>query len=333
MTEQFIFTDKDQIEQWVKISANSKIEDYHPAIRLVQQKWLKPIIGKAMLDSLIEKAPTDDFTDGERSFLHALRFPAAILTQYHSIGSGNITLTEGGFTVPKSDHVAPASQFRINQYKDELERNAQAALSSLLEWLSENGSDHSLYWDSEERKSNMARFIRTANEFNSKTSLDVDHFIFRNLSYLISRTEETVIQSCLCQELYDHMKTELEAGNDLGDYSDLLGPIAEVIVPYVLADAINEMGISIQGAQIMMKFRESSTEETNGVKEVSETTIQRIRKKNQELAGLAVNRLKEKLNNADPGTYPIYEASECASASIIPEITPFTHDSSSGIML
>lgn len=333
MREEFIFSDLDQLSEFVKISQNSKLEDYQQAMRLMQSKWIKPIIGKAQLDLLIEKTKTDDFTDEEREFLHAVRFPAAILTQYHSIGSGNITLTEGGFSVPKSEQIAPASQFRINQYKDELEMSAQAALSDLLEWLQENGENHPSYWNSDERKSAMGRFIRDARVFNQFTSLDVDHFIFRNLNYLISRTEDTLIENILCQDLYDHMKTELEAGSDLGAYADLLKPIREVLVPFVIADAINELGISIKGAQMVMKFRESSTEETNGVGALSETKLDSLEKNYKKLAALAVTNLKNKLDGADAGTYPIYESSGCGSSSVIPDIEPYSSSSSSGILL
>jgi len=333
MREEFIFSDIDQLTEFVNISQNSDIKDYQPSMRLVQSKWIKPIIGKQMLNDLIEKSKTDDFTIEERSFLHSVRFPAAILTQYHSVGSGNVTLTKGGFSVPKSEQIAPASQFRINQYKDELEVNAQAALSDLLEWLQQNGQNFPLYWDSDERKSNMGTFIKDAKVFNFFTSLDVDHFIFRNLRYLIARTEDTVIENCLCKDLYDHMRTVLQAGDDLEEYKDLISPISEVIVNFVIADAINELGISIQGSRILLKFRDSSTEDTNGMKAVSENTLDRLSKNYKNLAALAITKLKNQLDGADIGTYPIYESSECGSYSVIPEIEPYTSSSSNGIML
>lgn len=327
-----LFNSIHQIKAYVEISSNTKLENYQPAMILVQEKWLIPIIGKAAMDQVITKLKTDDFNSVEREFLEALRFPAAILCQYFAIGSNNISLTDGGFTVPAGDKVAVASQWRVDDYRAKLEMDSQLALDKLLEWLQEKGDQISSYQGSDAQKRNSGMILSKASDFQQYTTLQIGHFMFHKLLPMISMVEETVIRTAICDELFDHIKTTLKDGGDLAEYKPLMDYLKPIVAYFTLSDSIEEMNLSTSGDNLIIKYRDPSSNQSSGKKELEESRIIRLMARNKRLGADAINRLQRHLS-ASAADYPIYQDSECNPASILMETTEHDNSSGSGIML
>lgn len=330
--DKLIFSDIAQIKKHTDVSSNTEIENYQSAIKQAQAQFIVPLIGKACLNDLLEKLKTDDLTGDESELVEQIRYPVAILTQLLGLASQNISLTNGGFTVPAGENVAVASQHRVDAYKLELESTAQFALNSLLEWLEENGDQIPLYDSSDEKKRNQGRFLRKASDFQEYTTLTIGHFMFSRLLPVIAMVEENVIRTALCDTLYEHMRQTLETGGDLGVYEPLMKYIKPVVAHFALSDSIEEMNLTTQGENLILRFSESVSNYAAGKEPVDSPRIIRLMNRNVRMGKDAINRLEKHLreNAAD---YPIYEASECNPEDILLATTIHENKSGAGIML
>jgi hypothetical protein len=327
-----IFTDIDQIKQYADVSKNTRLESFNSSIRVVQNEVIVPLIGRTMLNTLLGKLDDDSLDDDEKVLLDKLRSPAALLTKMYHSPENNITETSGGFTVPQGENIAPASRWRINDFLDSLEYKAQIELNELLLYLEENGQTFSDYWNSDERTQNMSLFVPRASIFQKYTSLKVGHFMFSRLAPVIERIQETVIQNCICPDLYTFLKAKLESGTDLDDYAPILPYIQRAIVHLTLSDALDEMNLSTKSDNLIVKFRESNTLDTKGQDPAPESTLCRLQRRNTELAREAISALKKHLDD-NTDTYIVYADSECSTPTILPETTGPTSGSGVGVYL
>lgn len=326
----YLFTDIDLLREYADVGPADDMKKFNSHQRRIQNSIIVPLIGRTMLDALLEKIDTDDHSEDEKKFMDKLRAPAAILIDLYSTPERNITKQLGGYTVSQNENFVPASRFRINDLMDQLGYNAQLDLNELLVWLEANGSTFIEYWDSEERKQNMKLFVNKASVFQKYTSLKIGHFMYSRLIPVIERIEESVIQNCICHELYDDLKTKVKEGTDLGDYAPILPLIQRAVVHFTLADALDEMSLSTKGDNLIVKFRESNTDDNRGHEKASDDHICRLQRRNAQLAGEAISALKKHLDS-NTDTYTIYADSECSTPSKL--ITKAAPTDGSGIAI
>lgn len=316
------------LREYAPTVASLDMATFTVPLRIAQNQYIKPIIGKDCLNDLLEKLEDDSFEDVERELLEKLRSPLALVAQYNATPFNNITQTKGGYTVTKGEDYVPASRERVDHLQDALELAAQNEFNEVFEFLIDYGKEIASYNETDAQGKNLGNFINQTADFQKFTGIDIGHFIFHRLRPVMTRVEEQVIKTTLCTDLYEDLKEKVKTQAELGEYAPLLPLIQRAVVHITLLWALDEMNLSFSGNTLILKFRESISENINGKKSVDGAQLERIKQLNQREGIAAIDILKKNLeqNKAD---YPIYLASECNTAGNVP--TPSQPTPGSGV--
>jgi len=315
--EKLLINTADLMWEFAPSTRSTEFASYKHALSLSQAEFIKPVIGITPLENLLTAMDDDSFSVLDRKLLDLCRAPLALLAQEKCVSYNNITATDGGFHVTKSDTHVPASEARVNAFRDQLSMDGQACMDRLLDFLTAEGLNITGYKTSDARADNMRNLINIPKDFNKYTSIQLGAFMLHNLRPVMSRVEEQVIKPALCGDLYDFIKNEIMIGNDFGVYAPLIPFIQRAIVHFTLSWASEEMNISVIGPKLMMSFRDSSATSNNGQKNLEFAPINRMMIFNKREAATAIDLLKKHLiENIDD--YPLYSGSDCYTAHTSP---------------
>lgn len=310
-----LFKTVDELAGFLPVSVSLNFKALIPAIESAQNQWIKPIVSDAEMANLLSKYHDDlaaALTGEEKTLITKIQHPLAHLTFISAIPLLNLNMSSGGFTVNTSEGSAPASRYRIEELKDQIDIYAQQGLDSLLEYLEENNTDHANYDGSAERLAAMSNFINTIKEMNSYLSTPIGRFILNRMRPIIKRLEEHEIKPILCTELYDDMKSNIQTRTSLGVYAPILPFVQRALAHLAFAEAIDELGITIDQRGAYLSFNTAAGENFKRQMPITGEDMTSLVHKNRELSRDAFAYLKAELvENAD--NYPLYKNSPCFS--------------------
>lgn len=264
------------LKQYAQIGANWNYEDLYASLRMVELKYIVPVLGRDLydvLDAAITAATEQDPLNPDfDSLLKQCRMAIGPLFCYFHADKADVQFSASGMQRTETQTNKNAYQEQRSKFKEANLAEGEEALEMLQQFLETNQEDYPEWLDSDNFKRYRSLFIKSGTQFNE---LFPSHTPYRNYWMLrpkMQHIEETVIRKFLGSELYDHLKTE-DAKQD-PDFSEeevlLLDKIKKAIANLSVALAVPFLNVRISNNGLTVpavtSFSQNDAENTrNGV--------------------------------------------------------------------
>jgi hypothetical protein len=266
------------------------------------QDYIIDIVGTAQWAASTDVAATGTVAEVVTRAKRAV----ANLAMREAITTLNQRVSEGGITVLQAENEVVASKWRTMELQNKFGRDAQRGLDDLLRWLEANAASLPIYAASNERKTNLRNFVNSTRTAQMYVSHIASRFVFLKLRPTLTRIEEDFLRPVLTDDLFLHLRSEIEVGAGYGVYAPLQKLIEPACIHMAFAYAVDDLHMHIDPTLGLFYFHIESTTDYNS------RTTSADRHKEADLFArhnrIAVNyfgRLKDHLiNNAS--NYPLY---------------------------
>lgn len=270
-----IFKDIQQLRDYITVDISSTLDTIAPYLKQAE-KFVREITGDELFDLLIPYVENQEPGDARLDkLLPYCRLALANFGYMLAIDKLNVNVGQTGITVTVSNNLEPASQWRVDAFKQNLESTGYSALEGLIKFLEENRTDFPEWVSSDAYSYQKKFFVNNASEFKQYTEINISRLDFLKLKKFI-KLAEIEIQGILCNDLFYEIKQEFKDESISANNQKLL----EWILPAVCYSALNKQ-----------EENELYRNEANRLKESLRIYLNR---------------------NAD--TYPLYKNSECYSS-------------------
>ncbi|MDR0799790.1 MAG: hypothetical protein LBN18_08530 [Dysgonamonadaceae bacterium] len=227
-----LINNTDTFKQTVKIGKNVLFEVLSPFIKDAQRFYIEPYLGRPLIARL-EAELADSETKVAELLVYAQRalgpFAYMLATHESSIGFG-----DSGHTVTRTDHLAPASDAKVERARESAEFRAWQNMEAMLQFLDENQTSFPEWEQSRYRRNPRPKYFRTAVEFQLLGMVDINNsrLTFEKLIELIRRIERAEVIDLITPEV------DLQIGDP---FTNILSNSEVVLVqsiqPYIAARA------------------------------------------------------------------------------------------------
>lgn len=272
-----LLQDTDQLTEHLAVPATFNFDAVAPHIWNLQEKFLRPILSKNLLDKLVDLATGDDEISEEyQTALNLSRYVLAQIIMRDTSDLININITQGGFTVNSSENQVTASANRVLLFKEQLTINSQVGIDQLYQYLEDNAAELTEYADSDERKALKSNFIPDAKTFSEGLiAIEVGHFVFTKMRDVMAVIEARYLIKALGAELYADLQSKVKNSQSLGVYAPILPFIQKAIPALVFAECAPNLGISVEERGVFISYIKNANEpQQKGA--AGENTIEKI---------------------------------------------------------
>lgn len=192
------------VMDFLPVSGNTSMETIRPSLQSAQDEVLASVLG----DELTTLATTyDDDPSGlsavQITLLDLAQRAVANLGYARYLPIGNVHVGELGITVGNTDTMAPASQWRVKDLRNALEREGWNAVQAILELLWANAGDYG-DWEGDTAARGRWRpfLLNTAKELSAWWNVGDDFSVFVELRPSLRRVEAFHLRPSLGDTFY-----------------------------------------------------------------------------------------------------------------------------------
>ena len=202
----------EQLKETAKINASTEFEVFQPFLREARDVFLVRYLGEELVEVLEQEAVP---TRAEKLLAKSRQCLGAM-----ALWLGNAELSvrigDSGFTVEKRDNFAPASDTKIAQVKETLERRAFHYLDLILEYLEKNSADFPEWKDSRFYTLRGGNYIVSAIQFQDEALIDIDYsrLTFENFRAAMGMIEVRFIEQLLGRPLDARLRQKIRENAD-----------------------------------------------------------------------------------------------------------------------
>lgn len=244
-----LIQDIDTLKQYIAVDISMDISTVEPYFVQAENDYLIPAIGQDTYDQLV------DYKDGSSSgslsstalddLLERVYPVVCRLGMWMAVPELDLRMTDAGFAVTSSQNLVPASQYRVENMRNNLRETGFRALDVLLIFL-ENKRDVYTAWAASDSFTVFNEFfVRTAVEFNTYYHINNSRRLFIKLKPFLAEQEQLLIKKILGSDLFDALKTKVSDGTTAGAYFTLLDHVRRALAYNVMKDAIPQLGVVI----------------------------------------------------------------------------------------
>lgn len=231
-----------------------------PSVEQAEEDYLKPILGTTEYDNLVTASGSLPYAGTTLALYNKLKAPLAQISAYLAAPDLDVNLSTHGFTVHKDETSAPASQKRVEQFRLSQLRKAMSGFDRLLAWLEANKATYTDWAAGEGYTELKQGFVNTTAEFNAVVDIAGSRHLFMRLRPYRRKVEQYELKSYLGADLYDEIKTEIEAGSISADNQALLPFIHEAVCNRAIAKGILPLNLQIdERGHLVQGIQESHT--------------------------------------------------------------------------
>lgn len=188
----------DQLKEVVKISSSIPFATVKPFLDTACDVWLVRFLGQSLVDAL-GKA---DLTDGYKTLLSKILKAEGVLAMWLGNAELSVRISDSGFTVERTEGLAPASDNKIAEVKESLCSRGFQYLDIALQYLEENATifPEWILSDYYARRNNS--YIKSARMFQS-VGVNIDYSLLRyeTMRPLMQQIENRYVSELLGKEL------------------------------------------------------------------------------------------------------------------------------------
>lgn len=306
-----LITTRDEFDNINPISNSVSISILAPFIEQVEREFIADILGDTELAKLQAEytAGSGTVTGSYGTLLSYTQRAVVWLSTYRWADVGNIHATAGGFQVGVSDKMAPASQWRVVEYKHTCAENGFRAIQELLAYLWSTDGVFTDWEASAERSRHRELFILSGADIQKWEDIGSSYEIFRNLKPYIRTAMHFNVRPIVGKELYDQLIVEQKADSLTAANETLMEKIIPICVFNALKDGATRLSILFKSYGIIEKSTGEGRDATDISKPAADSKLMSLRSHWMQNALLFENELRQFLiDNVDD--YPLYEASD-----------------------
>lgn len=218
-----------------------------PDVLLAEDDYLRPALGAAFYDDLID--PATQLTSAEADRLRQLlRSSLANLSMVGYLDMGQVQISGAGVQIISTDREKTAFQWQVNNLKTSFSRKGWNGLEKALAYLEDHAADFPAWASSATAKHLRGFFITSAATFSEHYNISTARLTFQALGSLLRKTERFRLEPVLSTDYFDELKQQLRDGTLTADNSMLLDDyVRPALAHLVMAQAIGELGFALNG--------------------------------------------------------------------------------------
>lgn len=227
------FKTLEELQQCVKVNADTTVESLTPYIAIAQEKYLPTYLGTTLYNSLLNYYNDDNAVDNAdyNGILPYIQRALANYALYHATDHFNVYFGDSGFTTAASNNMVPASKERVALYKQSCLDLAHEGIEQLLNYLELNKTDFDEWVQSSASTINTRFTLRTAVQYSNFVDINNSRLVFIKIWPHLDRALEQIIYPNISKDLYDRLNTDLTSPAD-DNYIALLPKVNSLLAFY-----------------------------------------------------------------------------------------------------
>lgn len=193
----------DVFKKHVTINYDFDFNTISPYIKKNERKYIKSIIGKDQLTSLIEAADPEDETLEVKELLQEAVSNLAML-EFTNIGM--IQISDNGFLISTNQNAKAAEWWQIRDLRRSLLDSGLNAIDEALQIMEANPSDFSDWTESDQGKKYNSFFVRNASVFQEYYNINSSRLTFFSLLPYLKIAEDKYFVGALGEETIQKIK-------------------------------------------------------------------------------------------------------------------------------
>lgn len=246
-----LIRDADILLQFAHISGSMRYDSAEASLRMVELKYIVPILGtdlydvlNAAIDAETQQDPLDPVWV---ALLKQCRMAIGPLFCFFHADKADVLFSESGMQRVETQTNKGAYQEQRSKFKEANLAEGEYALELLQAFIELNQEDYPEWLDSDNFKKYKSLFIKSGTEFNELFPSQTPHRNYWLLRAKMYDVEENNIRNFLGDELFDALKTKDAMADP--DFSDeeksLLGKLKKAIANLTVALAVPIMNVRI----------------------------------------------------------------------------------------
>jgi hypothetical protein len=326
---------KEDIIKEISVNITFSFGAVEPYLKNEATDFIKAVLGnalyKALDDAYTDAGSLEKLAEKWRVLLPLCQRPLVYYGYLKYLPFGDVSVSDGGISVKRSDTSAPASAARVQALKDAMRDIAWTSLEKLIKFLYANGNMYD--WDGSKQQTKwITGLINFSDQLNEHTNTTLGSEVFNKMKASVKFVEENAVRSLIFADLYDKIKDQVlfnlfedeeeydwtgsgsggagSGGDDenLVNHKILLDLLRPGIANLALAHGLASQRIDISTAGITETFMSERSEGGGSSSPVRNEVLGHIVMKLTEAGNLFLKRAKDYLieNAAD---FPLYTES------------------------
>ena len=294
------------------VNVSFEFADILPLINIVEKEFIIPILSELEYEDLVADYTPEVHTmsPSQEELLIPCQKAIAYLSYLKWIPMGNLQVGSGGFTVPNNDKMAPASQWRVEDFKEQMAFEGYNGLQDILIYLWSAAAGTFVLWEASEERTNYRNtIILSAKEFQNHCDIKNSFELFLKLRNWQEFVEVHHIKSICGEELLAEIKEEI--------LNDDVSANNQVLLDRFIYKAVAHLSAAEACGELVVEFStlgliERSTGDRDNIKVFKPGSDSRnsLYMQNRLRTGqVYLEDLRLFLKN-NPDTYPLYTASD-----------------------
>jgi hypothetical protein len=251
-----LFKTTAEVLEFTDVLTSVKLSDVTSTIKYIEQKVVKPLLGKDLYDELSEayKNETTDapLTDELAELLLYCREVIGPFICYNYHPKAAIQLSAAGSQRTEGDKTKSSFAYQDAAFKEQHLLEGEAACERLLEYLFENVNSFESFKNSAEYKESQELFITSPVEFNKHYTTQQPYKNYWAMRFKMVEVETLTIKKAIGKELYAYLKEkQQEEGYEFTEEEkNLLLFIKKAISFLTISTALPHINVTINGNEI-----------------------------------------------------------------------------------
>jgi len=216
----------EQLKETAKINASAELEVFQPFLREARDVFLVRYLGEELVEVLENLEPRtknqepredasaslSDRTEKLSVLLDKTRQCLGAMALWLGNAELSVRIGDSGFTVEKRDNFVPATDTKIAQVKETLERRAFNYLDLILEYLEKNSADFPEWKDSRFYTLRGGNYVVSATQFQDDGLVDIAYsrLAFESFRSAMSMIEARFIEKLIGRPLDKRLREKLK---------------------------------------------------------------------------------------------------------------------------
>lgn len=145
VVEPLVLINEEYFKTYSPIPNNYNIKDIKPYFKVAEQIWVKPILGVALYEELLEEVALNQVSDVNSTLLLKIYPFLSLAICLEALPFIGFHFTEVGITKGKSDNSDSVSINDVNYVNNKLRTQVETLKNELVHFLKEFGDNYPLY--------------------------------------------------------------------------------------------------------------------------------------------------------------------------------------------
>lgn len=309
-----IVTNITEFRSYISVSKAFQFELLKPFVAQAQREYLLPVLGKEMLNDLIEhyqdSAGSDQALD---DVLAAGQEVLCLFTFYLAIPSLQLKMNETSLHAVSDEKYKSAYQWQVADYREGYLLAGYSAIESLYDVLTQHVGTLTAWRSSDGYAMANATLLRNAREFNAYYNIGQSNITFVDLKAAMARAQDLVLRNEVGAAFYDsliaHLTGDDDSDSDTAD-ADMLDvavkKLRAALAPLAVGHATELLFRTVNGALLSTRYNPNTGADVKAFDDRLHNEFAINVRKNAMRVGYEMLSVARKWLDANADSFPLY---------------------------